>query len=92
MLEDLLLHCPNNATLESAHELLQTLTFNPRYRVAPESGAAKLHGTLESLGFDGLWRSCSFNQSHEPDKECFALTEKLIEVYPSLLSVVKNSC
>jgi len=39
-----------------------------------------LNEMLEEVGFGGLWRSCSFSQSQEPDKQCFALTEKLIEV------------
>lgn len=39
-----------------------------------------LNDILEDMGFGGLWRSCSFNLSQEQDKQCFALTEKLIEV------------
>lgn len=79
ILDDLLLHCQNSATLEAAHALLQTLTSNPKFATALES-AGMLSEILEDMGFGGLWRSCSLNFSQEQDKQCFALTEKLIEV------------
>lgn len=80
ILDDIVLHCQNPTTLGSAHELLQTLTNNPQFSGAMEQ-AAKLTDILDGMGFGGLWRSCSFNLSHqEQDKQCFGLTEKLIEV------------
>jgi hypothetical protein len=39
-----------------------------------------LNEILEDMGFGGLWRSCSLNFAQEQDKQCFILTEKLIEV------------
>jgi neurofibromin 1 len=46
-----------------------------------------LHEILEDMGFGGLWRSCSSlnggsgGGTHEQqDRQCFLLTEKLIEV------------
>nr|CAD21515.1 related to NEUROFIBROMIN [Neurospora crassa] len=80
ILDDIVLHCQNPSTLESAHELLQTLTNNPKFSGAMEQ-AAMLNEILDEMGFGGLWRSCSFNLSHqEQDRQCFGLTEKLIEL------------
>ena len=81
ILDETLLHCQNSATLESAHGLLQTLTSNPKFASAMETGgASSLNEILEDLGFGGLWRFCSLNPQQEPDKACFAQTEKLIDV------------
>jgi neurofibromin 1 len=79
ILDDVLLHSQNSATLESAHALLRTLTTNTRFANSLESNGL-LNELLEDMGFAGLWRSSSFNLSHDQDKQCFALTEKLIEV------------
>lgn len=81
ILDETLLHCQNSATLESAHGLLQTLTSNPKFASAMESGGASgLNEILDDIGFGGLWRFCSLNPQQEPDKACFAQTEKLIDV------------
>lgn len=87
ILDDVLLHCQNSATLESAHGLLQTLTSNPSFAtammdyVSTSNGAgAVLNEILEDMGFGGLWRFCSLNPTQEPDKQCFAWTENLIDV------------
>lgn len=93
ILDDTLLHSQNSATLESAHGLLQALTSNPKFAtVMMESGssgssngsgglaASALNDILEDVGFGGLWRFCSLNSTQEPDKQCFAQTEKLIDV------------
>lgn len=97
ILDDTLLHCQNSATLESAHGLLQTLTSNSKFAtVMMDSGpggggsngalaTSMLHDILEDMGFGGLWRFCSLNPTQEPDKQCFAQTEKLIDV--SLLRI-----
>ena len=79
VLDDVLLHCQNSSTLESAHGLLQTLSSNPKFSHALET-TGLLSEILEDMGFGGLWRSCSFNNPEEQDKRCFGLTEKLIEV------------
>lgn len=86
ILDSVLLHCQNSSTLESAHLLLQTLSGNPRLVSAQQqleggAGAAAgiLDDILEEMGFEGLWRSCSFNLAVD-GRECFSLTEKLIEV------------
>ncbi|KAM7222101.1 GTPase-activator protein for ras-like GTPase [Rhypophila decipiens] len=83
ILDDIVLHCQNPATLESAHTLLQTLTGNPRFSSSnPEASNETLNELLEDEGFGGLWRSCSFNLAGQEgqDKQCFVLTEKLIEL------------
>jgi hypothetical protein len=55
------------------------MTSNPKFATALESSGV-LNEILEDMGFGGLWRSCSFSQTLEPERQCFALTEKLIEV------------
>lgn len=98
VLDDVLLHCQNSTTLESAHALLQTLSTSPKFAQAvaeasssgsPASGGVGvLHDILEDMGFAGLWRSCSLGFGSgggsggmaEVDRECFGMTEKLIEV------------
>jgi neurofibromin 1 len=92
ILDDILLHCQSSATLEAAHNLLHTLTANPRFSASLESSAGVLNEILEDMGFAGLWRSCSFNLAQEQqDRTCFGLTEKLIEVslffFPFLVSL-----
>lgn len=87
ILDDVLLHNQNSATLEAAHGLLQTLTANPSFATAMMGSGAVINGAgpvlneiLEEMGFGGLWRFCSLNPTSEPDKQCFAWTEKLIDV------------
>jgi neurofibromin 1 len=53
---------------------------NPKFANSARDSTGLLTEILEDMGFGGLWRSCSFNGSQEPDKQCFTLTEKLIEV------------
>ncbi|KAK7980760.1 hypothetical protein PG989_013217 [Apiospora arundinis] len=79
ILDDILLHCQNSTTLEAAHTLLQAMTSDHNISAAMETNGV-LNEILEDVGFGGLWRSCSFSQGQEPDKQCFALTEKLIEL------------
>lgn len=79
ILDNILMHCQNSSTLESAHMLLQTLTSNPKFAAALENTGI-LNDILEDMGFGGLWRSCSLNPAHDQDKQCFGLTEKLIEL------------
>ncbi len=90
LLDDILLHCQNPATLESAHTLLQTLTSNPKFASAMDSNSL-LNEILEDMGFGGLWRSCSLTLLQEHDKQCFGLTEKLIEVRQTRYIVTASS-
>lgn len=87
ILDETLLHCQNSTTLGSAHDLLQTLTSNPKFATSIESssngnrnGTSVLNNILDNLGFGGLWRFCSLTPQQEPDKQCFTQTEKLIDL------------
>lgn len=42
---------------------------------------------LDEMGFGGLWRSCSVGSMEDIQRECFDLTEKLIEVSRAGLSL-----
>lgn len=79
ILDDVLLHGQNSATLGAAHALLRTLTSNPRFSEAMRS-VRPLTETLEKMGFGGLWRSCSLGSMEDINRQCLELTEKLIEV------------
>ncbi len=67
-------------TLESAHQLLRTLTSNPKFSGGVDT-AEILEDVLDGIGFGGLWRSSTFHVANEQDKQCTALTDRLIEVY-----------
>ncbi|KAG9257667.1 uncharacterized protein F5Z01DRAFT_646667 [Emericellopsis atlantica] len=79
ILDDVLLHGQNSAPLEAAHTLLRTLTSNKKYARAMNSGGSMAE-ILEQNGFGGLWRSCSMGAMDDIHRDCFDLTEKLIEL------------
>lgn len=79
LLDDTLLHSQNAATLRAAHTLLRSLSFNKQFPRAPSTTPA-LSEVLASLGFGGLWRSCSFGSMEEVNRDYLDLTERLIEV------------
>lgn len=79
ILNDVIMHGQDSAALEAAHTLVRTLTSEGEYAAAMAS-KEPLEEALEEMGFDGLWKS-SFQELAEDDgRECFDLTEKLIEV------------
>ncbi|KAI0484610.1 GTPase [Xylariaceae sp. FL0804] len=78
-LDEVLLHAQSSLTLNAAHELLRLLTSNARFAAALESHDT-LGDILEDMGFEGLWRSCSYIQTQDHDRQLFQLTEKLIEL------------
>ncbi|KAM0278007.1 hypothetical protein ACHAO9_012333, partial [Fusarium lateritium] len=78
LLDDTLLHSQNAATLRAAHTLLRSLSFNKQFPRAPSTIPA-LSEVLDSLGFGGLWRSCSFGSMEEVNRDYLDLTERLIE-------------
>lgn len=84
ILEDVLLSCQNTSTLESAHQLLRALTSNPKFSGVNDT-AEMLEDVLDGIGFGGLWRSSTFYAPNEHERQCTALTDKLIEVcsFPS---------
>lgn len=75
--------CQNTATLESAHQLLRTLTSNQRFAGLVDT-AEMLEDVLDGIGFGGLWRSSTFHILNEQERKCTALTDRLIEVSPPL--------
>ncbi|CAG8972539.1 hypothetical protein HYALB_00001231 [Hymenoscyphus albidus] len=79
MLDNLLISCQNAATLESAHDLLRTITSNPKFSGAVDT-SEMLEDVLEGIGFGGLWRSTTFHVRNENERQCTILTDKLIEL------------
>ncbi|KAI8630826.1 GTPase [Xylariaceae sp. FL1651] len=79
LLDGVLLHAQKPAAMKAAHTLLRMVTSNPKFAVTRE-GSDKLTSILEDMGFEGLWRSNSFLQAQEFDKQLIGLTEKLIEL------------
>ncbi|TVY93314.1 Neurofibromin [Lachnellula willkommii] len=83
ILDEILMSCQNAVTLESAHQLMRTMTSNPRFSDAIDS-AEMLEDVLDGIGFGGLWRSATFHSQNEHERQCTALTDKLIEASSSL--------
>jgi len=74
-----LISCQNAVTLESAHRLLRTLTLNPKFSGGVDT-TEMLEDVLDGIGFGGLWRSSTFHTPNEQERQCTALTDRLIEV------------
>jgi len=79
ILEEVLLSCQNTSTLETAHQLLRTLTSNPKFSGVNDT-AEMLEDVLDGLGFGGLWRTSTFYTPNEHERQCTTLTDKLIEL------------
>lgn len=79
ILDDVLISCQNAMTLESAHLLMRTLTSNPKFSGGVDT-SEMLEDVLDGIGFGGLWRSSTFHSVNENDRQCTALTDRLIEV------------
>lgn len=79
ILDDILISCQNAVTLESAHQLLRTLTSNPKFASGVDT-AEMLEDVLEGIGFGGLWRSSTFHTPNDHERQSIALTDRLIEV------------
>lgn len=80
-LDDVLTHCENIKSLESAHTLLRTLSTRPEIiSCADKSTASGWSDILEQQGLEGLTRTCSSHQSQDLDRDCSALVEKLIDL------------
>lgn len=80
ILDDVLLHGQNAATLEAAHTLLRTLSSDKNKASAQDSTNA-ISEILEDRGFSGLWRSCSIGSMDDHmQHDYFQQIEKLIEV------------
>ncbi|KAF4457831.1 hypothetical protein F53441_306, partial [Fusarium austroafricanum] len=68
----------NSATLRAAHTLLRALSSNVQFSRATGTMSA-LTEVLDSMGFGGLWRSCSFGSMEDVNRDYLELTERLIE-------------
>ncbi|CAJ2511131.1 Uu.00g067560.m01.CDS01 [Anthostomella pinea] len=79
LLDEVLLQAQNSSTLKTGHVLLRALSTHARLAAALD-GEDNLTDILEDMGFEGLWRSSSFSQTQDHDRQLFALTEKLIEL------------
>jgi neurofibromin 1 len=79
ILDEILLHGQNAATLSAAQALLRTLTLDNQLSEAM-GVMHPLTDVLEDMGFGGLWRSCSLGSMEDFSRDCFDLTEKLIEL------------
>jgi neurofibromin 1 len=79
ILDEVLLSCQNVTTLDSAHQLLRTLTLNPKFSGGVDT-KEMLEDVLDGIGFGGLWRSTTFPSPNEQDRQCTVLTDRLIEV------------
>ncbi|RYP13921.1 hypothetical protein DL767_010513 [Monosporascus sp. MG133] len=80
-LDEVLTHCENLKSLESAHTLLRTLSTRPEIiSYAGKSTASGWSDILEQQGLEGLTRTCSSHKNQDLDKDCSALVEKLIEL------------
>lgn len=79
ILDDVLLHGQNATTLDAAHTLLRTLSSDRRY-VRQLNLNTNVADVLEGKGFGGLWQSCSMGSMEDYQRDCFELTEKLIEL------------
>jgi neurofibromin 1 len=79
ILDEILLHGQNAATLGAAQALLRTLTVDNQLSEAM-GVMHPLTDILDDMGFSGLWRSCSLGSMEDFSRECFDSTEKLIEV------------
>ncbi|KAH8816296.1 hypothetical protein F5884DRAFT_217036 [Xylogone sp. PMI_703] len=79
ILDDILISCQNAATLEAAHELLRTLTSNNKF-IGGVDTAEMLDDVLDGIGFGGLWKSSTFHIPNMRERQCTALTDRLIEL------------
>jgi len=58
---------------------MRTITSNPKFSGGVDT-AEMLEDVLEGIGFGGLWRSSTFHILNEHERQCTALTDRLIEV------------
>lgn len=55
------------------------MTLNPKFSGSVDT-TEMLEDVLEGIGFGGLWRSATFHVVNEQERQCTALTDRLIEV------------
>ena len=80
-LDEVLVHGEHLKTLQTAHELLRTLSSQPEIiSSAGNNNSNTWLDVLEERGLDGVVRTCSFQQPQDLDRDCLGLMEKLIEL------------
>ncbi|KAI2626815.1 GTPase [Xylaria nigripes] len=79
LLNRILVHAQKPETLKAAHNLLQIMTVNSTVAISRERQSV-LVDMLQDMGFEGLWRTSSFLQAPDFDKQLIGLTGKLIEL------------
>jgi neurofibromin 1 len=65
------------------------LTSNPKLFGSVDT-ARLLEEVLDDIGFSGLWRSSTFHAPNDQDKQCIALTDRLIEVRQIRLACLRT--
>jgi len=63
--------------------------LNPKFSGGVDT-TEMLEDVLDGIGFGGLWRSSTFHTPNEQERQCTALTDRLIEV--STLPFPHRSC
>ena len=66
---------------------MRTLTSNPKFSGGVDTSEI-LEDVLDGIGFGGLWRSSTFHSVNEHDRQCTALTDRLIEVSQEVVGEV----
>ncbi|RFU78283.1 neurofibromin 1, partial [Trichoderma arundinaceum] len=78
LIEEVLLHSQDSSALKAANTLLRTISSDANFRDKMTS-MRPLIDALHDVGFTGLWRFASQDLGEEIRRECFDLTERLIE-------------
>lgn len=79
LIEEVLLHSQDTSALKAANTLLRTISSDANFQDKMTS-MRPLIDALHEMGFTGLWRFSSQDLGEEIRRECFDLTERLIEV------------
>ncbi|PTB71434.1 ras GTPase-activating protein [Trichoderma longibrachiatum ATCC 18648] len=78
LIEEVLLHSQDTSALKAANTLLRTIASDANFQDKMAS-MRPLVDALREMGFPGLWRFSSQDLGEEIRRECFDLTERLIE-------------
>ena len=79
LIEEVLSHSQDTSALKAANALLRTIASDANFQDKMTS-MRPLVDALHEMGFTGLWRFSSQDLGEEIRRECFDLTERLIEV------------
>jgi neurofibromin 1 len=73
----------NPALLKEANSLMCAVSKNPRF-ISRKGRKEGLNRFLDDYGLGGVWESTSLLDTHDREKRCAVLTDKLIEVNPHI--------